>query len=315
MDKNSERYKELHNKKVRLTPFIVENITAEPSRTGQPASGLVAGILEKLGVSSFDSCEEVQGGRDSQVYKISVQNRAYALRLLPAGKYGQFVQEKKAIGLAHKNGVPVPKVHAIEKTEGYAAMLMEWGEGMTVMAALKERPELAGKLGFEFGKTQARIHQIPVSPEDKELRSRLTPSREEAEILSAVPLADSGNVLLHLDFHPLNVLTDGQSVTAVLDWANAASGDCRFDIARTFSILELVGGKRFERDPDVLADFVKGWRAGYGLDGTGSMPLFYAWSGVRMKRDFEAQLDESGRAEIDAWVAGWLAVHRRETED
>ncbi|TWT25328.1 phosphotransferase family protein [Planomicrobium sp. CPCC 101110] len=315
MDKNSERFKELRNKKVSLTPFAVGKITAEPIRAGQPASGRVDGILEKLGVASFDFCEEIQGGRDSQVYKIGIQNRAYALRLLPARKYGQFVQEKKAIGLARENGVPVPKVHAIETAGGYAAMLMEWGEGMTVMAALKERPELAEKLGIACGKTQARIHQIQVSPQDRELRSWLTPSREEAGILSAVPLTDSENVLLHLDFHPLNVLTDGRNVTAVLDWANAASGDCRFDLARTFSILELVGRKRFEKDPDVLDNFVKGWRAGCGIAEAQSMPLFYAWGGIRMKRDSEAQLDESGRAKIDAWVAGWLAVHRRGTDN
>ncbi|TWT01614.1 phosphotransferase family protein [Planomicrobium sp. CPCC 101079] len=313
MDKNSGRYKELRNKKVGLTPFTVEKIIAAPNRTGQPVSPQIANILRGFGLASVVFCEEVQGGRDSQVYKIGAEDRIYALRLLPARKYEQFVQEKKMIEIAAGNGVPVPEVHAIQVVDGYAVMLMEWREGKTVLAALKEWPERAEELGVEFGKIQARIHQIVVSAQDVESRSWLTPSREEAEILSAIPLSDSPAVLLHLDFHPLNVLTDGRNITAVLDWANAAIGDCRLDIARTFSILELAGKKAFEKDPEVLAGFVAGWKAGYGGGLFTSMPLFYAWSGVRLKRDSIERLEKSEQAEIDAWVAGWLAAHKRET--
>src|SRR5215212_7115084 len=45
--------------------------------------------------------------------------------------------------------------------------------------------------------------------------------------------------LLHLDYHPLNVMTDGHRMTTVLDWANAQVGDPRADVARSFSILAI----------------------------------------------------------------------------
>jgi len=43
--------------------------------------------------------------------------------------------------------------------------------------------------------------------------------------------------LLHLDYHPQNVLVEGLHVRGVIDWANAAFGDRHFDAATTATIL------------------------------------------------------------------------------
>ncbi len=43
--------------------------------------------------------------------------------------------------------------------------------------------------------------------------------------------------LLHLDYHPQNVLVEGLRVTGVIDWANAAAGDRHLDAATTAVIL------------------------------------------------------------------------------
>lgn len=43
--------------------------------------------------------------------------------------------------------------------------------------------------------------------------------------------------LLHLDYHPQNVLVKGTRVTGVIDWANIAVGDRHFDAATTSVIL------------------------------------------------------------------------------
>src|SRR5436853_495789 len=82
--------------------------------------------------------------------------------------------------------------------------------------------------------------------------------REVAALAGAAPRSDA---LLHLDFHPLNVLVDGRRVTAVIDWANARAGDPRADLARTLTILRLSPvPPRFARLVGVL---VAGWRGGY----------------------------------------------------
>jgi aminoglycoside phosphotransferase (APT) family kinase protein len=44
--------------------------------------------------------------------------------------------------------------------------------------------------------------------------------------------------VLHNDFHPLNIMSDGQSMS-VLDWSDAAVGDRHHDLARTLALFEL----------------------------------------------------------------------------
>src|SRR5258708_33303103 len=53
-----------------------------------------------------------------------------------------------------------------------------------------------------------------------------------------------GVALLHLDYHPRNVLTDGKQITGIVDWTNAHAGDPRADAARTVSILRVDPGAR-----------------------------------------------------------------------
>jgi hypothetical protein len=40
----------------------------------------------------------------------------------------------------------------------------------------------------------------------------------------------AGDDLMHLDFHPGNVLTDGRTITGVVDWDGASRGDGRLDL-------------------------------------------------------------------------------------
>jgi hypothetical protein len=48
---------------------------------------------------------------------------------------------------------------------------------------------------------------------------------------AASPPAMAGDDLVHLDFHPGNVLVDGSgAVTGIIDWDGAARGDRRFDL-------------------------------------------------------------------------------------
>src|SRR5438046_2076220 len=71
------------------------------------------------------------------------------------------------------------------------------------------------------------------------------------------------DVLLHLDFHPLNVLVSGKQVSAVLDWANARAGDPRADVARSYSIL-VVAPPRQSRAVELLRRLLAAaYRRGY----------------------------------------------------
>ena len=43
--------------------------------------------------------------------------------------------------------------------------------------------------------------------------------------------------MLHLDYHPLNVLVKGGHITGIIDWVNAECGDRHLDVATTAAIL------------------------------------------------------------------------------
>jgi aminoglycoside phosphotransferase (APT) family kinase protein len=104
-------------------------------------------------------------------------------------------------------------------------------------------------------------------------------------------MAGRAGALLHLDYHPLNILCADGMASTVLDWTNATTGEPRADAARTVTLLRLtpappnvppalLGGMRI--------GFEAAWRSGYRAAGgrLDDMALFYAWAGAMMAEDF-----------------------------
>lgn len=97
----------------------------------------------------------------------------------------------------------------------------------------------------------ARLHQAEVNEKEcvhladmrlSPLIDRLTDcAAESQDALSlscmrsirarSVDIEECPAVFLHGDFHPSNLLTDGQRLTAVIDWEDAARGDPRIELA------------------------------------------------------------------------------------
>ena len=262
-------------------------------------------LLLGLGYSGDFSYTEIRGGKDSMVFKLVNDDNILALRIISSDRLHQFMREKKVMELARERGIPTPKVYTVKAIGKFAAMVMDWVPGKTVLSALQEDPACASVLGFNFGRTQARINQITLPHEWRE-DNWLTPVLEEKEILKAV--SPSGDRLLHLDYHPLNVMTDGVTIVGVIDWMNAARGDYRFDFSRTYSILELEGSKVFQDYIEVLHTFQNGWREGYvSILGTmEDMSIFHAWAGKRMQRDMANRILPKEYIRIERWIQSWI---------
>jgi aminoglycoside phosphotransferase (APT) family kinase protein len=123
--------------------------------------------------------------------------------------------------------------------------------------------------------------------DEPELKARLyaLPSRKAA--------------LLHLDYHSLNVMVQGNQISGVLDWANAKAGDPRADFARTYTILRV---EPYSPNGDTLQMAVarrlleRIWRAGYVQAGgrLEDIALFYAWAGAVMIRDLSPRIGKAG---------------------
>jgi aminoglycoside phosphotransferase (APT) family kinase protein len=270
-------------------------------------------ILAALGVADVGATQRVQGGSDTAIWRVAVAGNDYALRVFSAGEQEDCERERAVMWAAWQAGLPVPEVIASGSWHDHPALLMDWAPGRTIFKELKRRPWRARRLGEAFGAMQARMHRVEapdvladhpddwlawLGPDQPALAERLRVSRYPA------------GALLHLDYHPLNVMTDGERITAILDWRNAAAGPPRADAARTHAILWI--DAPYLIPPPMrpfLKRFVSGWRAGY-LGNGGSldqMAPFYAWAGAVMLRDLAAKRPPANLARIRRWTDAWLA--------
>jgi aminoglycoside phosphotransferase (APT) family kinase protein len=273
-----------------------------------------AAILAHLGVSDAQSIVPVQGGADSALWQVVRSESTYALRVLRADQADVGEREALAMQLAEAAGVPVPRVHRLAMWHGRPALLLSWCPGTTLGEFLPGRPWLIWAIGARFGHVLARLHTVP-PPEpwcraDQDWLSDLGP--EEAALQSRLRALSAGQErLLHLDYHPLNVMTDGREITGVLDWANAGIGDPRADLARTLTVLEFAGvatkAGRFRRSLLRLLELA--FLSGYGRVAGPIRDLapFRAWAWEFMARDQEPKMGRPG-----FWLQPWhLALMRQ----
>jgi aminoglycoside phosphotransferase (APT) family kinase protein len=280
-------------------------------------------VLSVLGFADQSSIVPVTGGADATIWHVVCGSEHYALRVLRPDQTDQAQREASTMTLATSGGVPVPRVVTTGTWRDRPSLLLTWSLGDSLSKVLKEHPlawRRSHKLGTEFGRAQAAIHTISLPFEtylhgyaweewagpDPDLRTCLAK-------LQRRPAA-----LLHLDYHPLNVLTENGKVSAVLDWANSTVGDPRADFARTLSILRLAPiptGLAGAVARVQLRAFEAGWRHGYEevagpLD---SLAPFCWWAGLVMERDLSPRLSRPDLPwltpaffdRVRAWTAAW----------
>jgi aminoglycoside phosphotransferase (APT) family kinase protein len=220
------------------------------------------------------------------------------LRIFPAGSPSAHAErEAAAQRLAIAHGVGAPAVLRCAVIAGCPVLAMEWVDAPTVSTML-----LGGSdpqhVGRQCGRQLAMLHEITDaavvdSPTILERNwidwAGARADRLRAPIRSTADLADRR--LLHLDFHPDNLLLDGDDVV-VLDWANTRIGPRSADLARSASILQLI-----EHHPDlgdlgrsVIAGYRSGFSVGYqevtGLDPDTATPrAVQAWAAAVALQD------------------------------
>lgn len=217
----------------------------------------------------------------------------------PGVKNGYFFVEQAALTMAHQRGLPVPRileVHTATDEHDMDFVLMEAAPGTNMDVYLQSDKTAEAQLLRSAGETLARIHELQVEgygafnnniaqttgklighhasyhdfiwvglPENiQRLISFAIISPEQGQLLQAVferlnfeP--PTGPRLIHNDFADWNLLTDGQQITAVLDWDECHAGDPIADLAcwSTFYDLErfalLLAG--YEQQHQLPADF------------------------------------------------------------
>jgi aminoglycoside phosphotransferase (APT) family kinase protein len=170
-------------------------------------------------------------------------------RLFAPGAEASARRELLAMRAAQAGGVPVPAVLACDVLDDRPFLLMTWSDGILAREALEAAPAQAHAIGVLLGETLGRIHGVAppdgLSPPDAWMSRggpALAPLRAQLE---RVP---SGGRLLHLDYHPLNVLMTLGRVESVIDWTNTLAGPPHMDLARSRAILRVVALRFPEHD-------------------------------------------------------------------
>ncbi len=121
---------------------------------------------------------------------------------------------------ARTHGYPVPAVDQI--SDDGTDLVMERVDGPSMFTALGRRPWTVRHQGRLLADLHRRLHEI-----------------HAPEWLADAPFG-SGDRLLHLDLHPLNVILSANG-PVVVDWPNARRGDGDADVALTWVLLAAGG--------------------------------------------------------------------------
>lgn len=195
------------------------------------------------------------------------------VRLLPSvDRAPQAAREAAVQGWAADQGYPAPRVLAVLQPDaglGLPAQVMERAPGTTMLDALSARPWRAFALLRQLADLQLALHALPSagwpSSTDPQvlvdqrlgLTRRAATQLQHEGLLDALervrPLAavaaSGPQVVCHGDFHPLNVMVDGER-GSVIDWTDAGLGPPEADVARTlllFHVASIAASSTLER--------------------------------------------------------------------
>jgi aminoglycoside phosphotransferase (APT) family kinase protein len=282
-------------------------MTAEAART--PLDPRV--ILADLGVREVAQAERVHGGMDTIIWRVETDRGRLALRLMRPEQVETSRLEVAAMRAARAAGVRTPQLIAFELWRGRPAMLLEWLPGSALIHALEAHPLRVWSLGVQFGRMQATIHATTAPSEvRREESSWIGWARDERIGALLHRLSLKTTALLHFDYHPLNVMSDGHAITGVIDWTNARAGDPRADLARTYTILcvEPWAPRPSPRTAALRRLLATAWRRGYEQVGGKLHDLapFLAWAGMAMVHDLSPRV-----ANPDHWFEARHLEHIR----
>lgn len=274
-------------------------------------------ILAAIGVHDATAATPVSGGQDTAIWRVDYAGGRYALRVFAPGEERKCAREVATMRAAAVGGIPVPAVHVEGAWRGRPALLLSWCPGATLFAAVRANPPRVWSFGVMFGRMQARLHAVPLPETAPYLPEQWldwgggldSPLRKRLLAVTHRPL-----VLCHLDYHPLNVMTDGAQITAVLDWPNGLPADPRADLARTIVLMRFIRPRLRPHEEAIVRCFLRAWWHGYhrGRGSLGEMAPFYAWAGDVTVRDQERKVGRLGialqSADLDPlrrWTERW----------
>jgi aminoglycoside phosphotransferase (APT) family kinase protein len=259
-------------------------------------------LLDLLGISHPSTVSPVaEGWGDTSLWRVQHDGHDSLLRVYRANL--RHIRDRELAAMRAICSVPIPRIEAVGEPLGYPTMLLSWCQGTSLLDALLAAPGETWTMGVAFGRAQAQIHAAAVTDT---LREQVPNEWIEWGTESGSPLDRClrdipiyRESILHLDYHPWNVMFDRESVSCVIDWANVRIGDVRADFARTYSLLRWVPlpvQMNSEPGQDARTVFRRGWASGY-RELAGPLPNlapFLTWAAAVLERDLGRKIGLPG---------------------
>jgi hypothetical protein len=264
----------------------------------------LAAAIAALGLPANTTVEPLVGGASESAWRIGVKGVFFVMRSASSPELSN--GRLDAMFAARCAGLPAPELIKRSPDSGREVVLLSWLEGRSLFDVISEHPAKAEYWGRRMGLLQRRLHEV-VAP-DSMLDVRLDPTHPFA-VGRDVPGLPDGKSVLHLDWHPLNLLVDEATdeLSGIIDWDNARRGHPLLDLARTYSI--------FAIDPavnalspelrQVVQEVAQSWAEGYGPEASAIPPACHVWAGEVMLADLAARYPPEELAPVRLWTEGW----------
>jgi len=207
----------------------------------------------------------------------------------------------------HDRGYPVAKPLLVEESDdllGGPFMIVEMLPGRTLLDELFRRFWRIVHAPIEMAEMQARLHRMPTDgfPAPPDFLTRqfqdLHDIIEDYDLHGLWPALDwleenrppepARPSIIHLDFHPMNMLCRWRRCTGILDWSDADLGDRHADIASSLVLIRSA--------PDAIARTTWQWLT--------TLPgRWMFWKSYLNAYSNRLPLDEHRLAYYGAWAA------------
>jgi aminoglycoside phosphotransferase (APT) family kinase protein len=250
--------------------YILFAVTAEPLI---PLADEIAALIGWLdarygrGVALAEPATSKGEGFDSDVYLVRFSGdalpeewrRPLVLRIKSDGdRLDEARHEAATQAWLANRGYPAPRVLEVFAPGALLdrpAQVMERAPGALMLDSVVSKPWRALRAVRQLASLHVQLHTMPIDDfpvGDDLLDRRLRLPRHAAEelgdeslragldrVMALAPrLRESPPSVCHGDFHPLNVLLDGEHAT-VIDWTDAGIGDRHGDVARTLVLFDV----------------------------------------------------------------------------
>lgn len=206
-------------------------------------------IVELLKASDLH-ITALPSGLEADVYKISVHDRSFVLKIWNKDSKPDIRYQYKLLEIFYNRGIEVskPAGWGVDK-HNHQVLLMSF-DGSPITKINKDKLN-------ELARILTSIHKIPLHAIDeitvkkRDFIAYFYPRIEEHEDIKSLLYQLVGSAeyrpdcIIHGDYNLGNILESDRNKLTIIDWTNAQLGDPRYDIAWSTVLIQIYVGQRY----------------------------------------------------------------------